>query len=201
VDRGRLLTVHFALQTPSPDSIRTALRQVLSDRAYQWTDVADPWRALKEIVRRLNAWLQDFGDAHPLGRDVLIAASVLVLVAILVHLSYVIYRVLRSRPETSRATFQAPQREDDAFHLGRARQLAAEGRYLEAIADRFTAILLRLDRRRIVQYHASKTPAEYLSEAPELAGLVTALYRHVFGGVPCGPDDWTRFDQTAGALA
>jgi len=59
-----------------------------------------------------------------------------------------------------------------------------------------------LDRQGLLRYHASKTPAECAREA-RLAGadrerlrqLVGALYAHVFGGTPCGTDDYRRWRQ------
>ena len=68
--------------------------------------------------------------------------------------------------------------------------------------------VLELDRRGALRFHPSKTPAEYLREAQldaagqsGLAELVWALYRHLFGGVPCAADDWVAFDHAAESLS
>ena len=72
-------------------------------------------------------------------------------------------------------------------------ELARAGRYAEALGQRFLALVLELDRRKALRFHASKTPAEYVGEArltdrgrASLAGLVAQLYRHLFAAVPCG---------------
>src|SRR6266566_541580 len=53
------------------------------------------------------------------------------------------------------------------------------GRYVEALAHRFLAVVLELDRLKALRFHVSKTPAEYVGEArltdagrASLAGLV-----------------------------
>jgi len=67
--------------------------------------------------------------------------------------------------------------------------------------------MLDLDAQRVLQVHPSKTPAEYVQEArlddagrSDLADLVATLYRHLFGGAPCGTEEWRRFDSLASGL-
>src|SRR5439155_4298789 len=62
--------------------------------------------------------------------------------------------------------------------------LARGGRYAEALAHRFLAVVLELDRLKALRFHTSKTPAEYVGEArltdagrATLAGLVAQLYQ------------------------
>ena len=85
-----------------------------------------------------------------------------------------------------------------------AEALAREGRYAEAIAHRFVALVLALEQRRAVVFHPSKTPAEYVNEArldpsgrASLAALVGRLYRHVFGAVPCADPEYRDFTAAA----
>jgi len=78
------------------------------------------------------------------------------------------------------------------------------GRYAEALAHRFVALVLDLERRRALAFHPSKTPAEYVGEArldaagrASLAELVARLYRHLFGGVPCDAGGYREFGAAA----
>jgi len=94
--------------------------------------------------------------------------------------------------------------DDVRAHLTRAVDLAAAGRYTDALAHRFVALVLQLDARHVLRFRPSKTPAEYVGEAQVgaedragLGALVSALYRHVFAAVPC---DATTY-ATLGTLA
>ena len=193
---------------PPADSIRAALKTVLANREYVWVETPDPWRGLRELWQRFLFWLQKFGENHPVGRTVLVIVLVLVLVAILAHAAYVVRYLMRAKPDATGGPVGGPRTPADVFHLQRARELAAAGRYAEAMGHRFTAMLLRLDRRQVLRFHISKTPAEYLEEPglPEparlqLGSLIATLYRHAFAGVPGTPEDWDRFEEAASALA
>jgi hypothetical protein len=71
---------------------------------------------------------------------------------------------------------------------------------------RFVGLALTLEGQGLLRYHPSKTPAECVRDATligedreRLRGLVSALYIHVFGSRPIGPDDYRRW-RDAGAL-
>jgi hypothetical protein len=96
---------------------------------------------------------------------------------------------------------------DAAWHRAEYRRLRGESHTVEALGHLFVGLVLDLDRRRLVTYHPSKTPAEYVGDDrldPEargvLAELVADLYHHMFGGAPCTGDDLDRFERMAAAL-
>ena len=96
---------------------------------------------------------------------------------------------------------------DVRAHLGRATDLAVAGRYAEALAHRFLALLLQLDARRAIKFHVSKTPAEYVGEArvdaegrADLRALVSRLYRHLFAAVPCDARGYEEFGMMAARI-
>ena len=73
--------------------------------------------------------------------------------------------------------------------------------------DGQSALVLELERRKALRFHASKTPAEYVGEArltdrgrASLAGLVAQLYRHLFGAVPCDAAEYQMFGDAAQEL-
>lgn len=146
---------------------------------------------------------------HPIGYNVALVFVVIALVALLVHIGYVIWRIVQPAARTAKAVSPISGRAimDGAAHRELAEGLARSGRYAEALAHRFLAVVLDLDRRKALRFHLSKTPAEYVSEArlsdagrATLAGLVAQLYRHLFGAVPCGVDEYQTFDARAQEL-
>jgi hypothetical protein len=178
-------------QAADPDSLRAALRTVFAAREYRWTEPSSTWSWLLTQWHRVLDWLEGLRLVSPVRYYLLLAVLTLVLVASLVHLGWVVWRSLR----------------DAAWYGAEARRLSAAGRFAEALGARFVAAVLDLDERRVVQFHPSKTPAEYALEArldaagrSGLSELVASLYRHVFGGTPCDAEQWRHFDALAASL-
>ena len=155
-------------------------------------------------------WLNRLSAQHPVGFDIGLALVVVALVALLVHIGYVMWRIVRPTARTGQADPAVGRGviADAAAHLAHAEELARGGRYAEALAHRFLALVLELDRRKALRFHASKTPAEYVGEArltergrATLAGLVAQLYRHLFGAVPCDAGEYETFGDAAQELA
>ena len=170
-------------------------RRLLSWLARQWQHLVD--------------WLNRMSAAHPVGFDVGLALVIVALVAVLVHIGYVMWRIVRpgvrSGPQTS--GLGAGKVMDAAAHLAIADRLASAGRYTEALGHRFLALVLELDRRKALRFHVSKTPAEYVWEArlsqqgkASLADLVGSLYRYLFAAVPCDADGYAAFGAAAQEL-
>ena len=196
------------LQTPSADSVRAALREAFSAREYEWVERHSLFAWLHEQYLRLLDWFARLEQTNPVGYYLLLLAMTVVLLAILTHFGYILWHALRrAAPEPGGARAPAPQARDAAWHLAEARRLADAGRYGEAVPHRFLALVLELEGRQVLTFHASKTPAEYAEEARldgqgrgRLRALVGALYGHLFGGVPCGAAEWAGFDREAAEL-
>ena len=157
----------------------------------------------------LLEWLKRFSTQHPIGFDIGLALVVVALIALLVHIGYVMWRVVRPTARTGRAKAAALAGvvADAAAHLAYAEELARAGRYAEALGHRFLALVLELDRRKALRFHASKTPAEYVGEArltdrgrASLDDLVARLYRHLFAAVPCDAGEYQMFRDAAQEL-
>jgi hypothetical protein len=157
----------------------------------EWWERALEWLASLRLESRFRYYL-------------LLGVLTLVLVAILGHLGWTVWRSLRpAGPGPAPAPAASPVR-DAAWHLAEARRLGAAGRFGDALAHRFLSVVLELDARRVVQFHPSKTPAEYAVEArldqrgrTDLADLAARLYRHLFGGVPVDADGLREFEARA----
>jgi Domain of unknown function (DUF4129) len=196
------------LQAIPADSIRRAVRDVFSQPAYDWVQVPHGhW--LRDLWYRFRDWLDRFSTQHPLGARLLFWAALLVLLGLLVHLGLTVWRIYRAtveRPGAVAAPLGAAPGDARAY-LQRAEALARAGRFSEALAFRFLALLLELDRVEAVKFHPSKTPAEYVHEArlgaagrATLAGLVSRLYHHVFGAEPLDERGYREFGAAAGAV-
>ena len=176
---------------------------------FQWVDRRRvlPW--LQNLWYRLIDWLRHLADQHPIAYDIGLGLLLVAIVVLLVHIGYVVWRIVRPSARTESASpVTGAVVGDAATHLARAAELARAGRYAEAMAHRFVAVVLEMDRRELLRFHASKTPAEYVGEArlddasrSSFAVLVAQLYRHLFGAVPCDETEYRAFGATAQELA
>jgi len=191
-----------------PDSLRRAIADVFAGPEYRWADSRVILRWLGTQWQTFLDWLNAFQRSHPTQYAVLLAVAVALLVAILVHFAYIAVRILRPTLSTGPTSAAAGQPVNDVrAHLGRATDLAVAGRYAEALAHRFLALLLQLDARRAIKFHVSKTPAEYVGEArvdaegrADLRALVSRLYRHLFAAVPCDARGYEEFGMMAARI-
>ncbi|HEV8511417.1 MAG TPA: DUF4129 domain-containing protein [Gemmatimonadales bacterium] len=183
--------------------------QVFARPEFQWIERQRIASWLARQWHELINWLDRLADQHPIGFNVGLALVVVGLVVLLVHIGYVMWRIVRptARTGTAKAAAGVGVIADAASHLARADELARARRYAEALAHRFMAVVLELDQRKALRFHASKTPAEYVGEArlddagrTSLASLVAQLYRHLFGAVPCDAGEYQTFGAAAQEL-
>ncbi|HEX9280236.1 MAG TPA: DUF4129 domain-containing protein [Gemmatimonadales bacterium] len=199
----------MVLQGVSADSVRRAVGEVFARPEFRWEPRRYALHWLGDAWRRFEAWIDGFGDRHPLLSQLLLWACIVALVVIVVHFAYVTWRIYRAtvRPVAAGTALGATALADPAAHRRLAEALAREGRYTEALAHRFVALVLDLERARALRYHPSKTPAEYVGEVrldemgrATFAGLVARLYRHVFGAAPCDEPAYLEFGAAADGL-
>jgi hypothetical protein len=191
------------------DSVRRAVETVFARPEYQWAPTARPLHWLHEAWSRFVAWLTRLDTQHPFVYRLTFWIAMAVLVGLLAHLAFTAWRIYRSTvalPADATPRL-APVRGEADRHLARAETLAREGRYTEALAHRFLALLLRLDRLKRVTFHPAKTPGEYVREArlddearASFANLVSLLYAHVFGAAPCDAQAYRSFGAVAGMV-
>jgi len=193
--------------SPQAERLRAALDTVFADRAYRWAREPAPSRLWREWWERLGDWLRSLRADNPLVFRLLILALLLALVLILAHAAWLVWRTVRgARSQDGGEALVASGELRDAEWYGRAAdRAAANGRLAEALQLAFVALALGLERQGLLQYRASKTPAECARDArlapadrERLRGLVRTLYLHVFGGRPVAPEDY-RLWRAAGA--
>jgi hypothetical protein len=181
---------------------------VFARREFDWAPHADLLTRIRELFQTLLAWMDGLERTHPVSYYAVVVALAVILLAVLVHLFWVLRRAFTSvEPEVATQAAAFTPRRDSAWHMAEALRLSDAGRYKDALVHRYLALVLELDRRRAVRFHISKTPAEYATESTlddesrgRLRTLVAVLYRHVFGAVPCGPGEWSAFDRDAAAV-
>jgi ABC-type nickel/cobalt efflux system permease component RcnA len=193
--------------TDQTERLRAALDTVFAGRVYRWAGEPAPSRLVREWSDRLSEWLRGLRADNPVVFRLLILALLLALVLILAHAAWLVWRTVRAARAAEAAQAEFPTTEPrDADWYGRAAdRAAAEGRFAEALQLAFVALALGLDRQGLLQYHASKTPAECARDArlaptdrERLRGLVRTLYLHAFGGRPAALDDYRHW-RAAGA--
>jgi uncharacterized protein DUF4129 len=194
---------------PPADSLRRALAEVFARPEYSWVPRFNLGDWMREQLLRLFDWIGRQQTAHPAAFKVVLGILIAVLAGLLIHMGYVVWRIthptVHTLPRAAGAT--GLRLEDARAHRERADELARAGRYAEALAHRFVALLLELERRCALTFHPSKTPAEYVREArldesgrASLADLVARLYRHLFGAVPCDDATYREFGAAADAV-
>lgn len=189
-----------------PQGPRAALDRVFATPPYRWQEEPGPLRALREGWHRLGDWLAGLRADNPEAFRVLVAALLVVLLLILAHAGYVVWRTAREARDSAGPAPRAARETRDAEWYSRAADRAADaGRLREALQLAFVALALTLQRQGALDYHLSKTPAECAREArlaeadrERLRALVRRLYGHVFGGRPLGRQDYDDW-RAAGA--
>ena len=176
---------------------------------YRWTQAAHPFRFLRNWWLGLLDWLNGLETSNPVAYYALLTVCSILLLLIVVHIGYVVWRIARPSVKTGEVRGGAAPVPilDARAHAARAEALARAGRYAEALGHRFLAVLLELEEAQAVRYQASKTPAEYVGEVrlddagrATFTALVARLYRHLFGALPCDELEYREFGATAEQL-
>jgi hypothetical protein len=187
---------------PAAATFRAALDSVFAGRAYRWADTPAALRVLREWWDRLASWLDTLRLGNPAAFRLFVFALLVALVLLLAHGAWVVWRTVRAAAAPGHgAPAEAPrERRDAAWYLREADWSALAGRTAEALQLAFVGLALTLDGQGLLRYDASQTPAEVARSArvaaedgERLRDLVQGLYGYVFGGRPCGPEDYRRW--------
>jgi hypothetical protein len=186
----------------SDDSLRAVVHTVLTAPDYQWTDPSTRLSLLARWWAAVGDWLNRLQQSNPLAMELLLWGLVAVLVAIFVHGGWIMYQTVHraGAPPSEGSTEALSSIRDERWYQRRAEELAAQGRFAEAMQAAFTALMLHLDTRGILRFHPSKTPREYAREAKLgedlraiLAGAVGTLYACAYAGRVCGADQYREW--------
>lgn len=174
-------------EPPAASELDRAVRRVLARPEFaerelpgplQW--LVDQYISLRDALGRMI--LDVMGGSAPVLRWVFVGVLAAALVAILVYLGRRALDAWRSPGAAGDrgGDGEAAETEESVAPAAwetRSRREAEEGRLREAALALYRAVLLRLDERDALSYAPSKTPGDYLREAPEGAPAAGALRR------------------------
>jgi hypothetical protein len=135
-------------------------------------------------------------------RWVLTVFCVLTLIAILAHMAWTLYVLVRANLPGRGASvrpglFARAEAESVEDLARRMRMLAEDGAYAEALACMLLLLVRRLDEAALVRFHPSKTNGDYTREyVPGRAGrdgfrrFVHEFDSYAYGGAPCRRPDY-----------
>ncbi|HET7462452.1 MAG TPA: DUF4129 domain-containing protein [Longimicrobium sp.] len=168
-----------------------------------WSKLAKVFHWIAEHLRLVRG-LEDTRPGHYWA---LIIGLVVLLVALLGHITWTALRVARMGDEVDAPAAdkgKRPKPRTAADWEAEAMRLAAEGRLREAAAALYQSLLLRLDALGVVRFDRSKTPGDYRREArkhPEAATALGAFLRLfepvAFGGRDLDAEGWERLRAAA----
>ena len=176
--------------TVGVDSLRSVLDSVFAAPSYQWTERRDFWAPVRRLWFQLLEWLEQLEGGSPGAFLALRWALIAVLVAIFVHAVWIVWQMIRGATSPAQSPAPVPPARGATWYRAEADRLAGAGKYREAIQADFIALILALDSRRLVRFHPSKTPGEYVAERSDLGTVVRALYAYLFARAPCGPAEF-----------
>jgi hypothetical protein len=178
----------------SPAVARAKAHEILQERRFEGADLPRPLqKPLEWLGRKLQPvldWIDDRGARVPGGPVALwmvLAAGVLLAAGAITGTS-IRRRALAIERERAAAL---PEAEDPAALERAAERAEREGDYERAVRLRFRAGLLRLDRRRILEYRPSLTTGEVARaiRAPAFAEVGARFDEIAYGGRPAAAED------------
>ena len=186
--------MNFHSPQVADDSLRAVIHAVLNRPEYGWDQPARHPSWLLQLFQNFAGWLDSLRTQSPALFSLFVWGLLAVLLLILVHGGWVMYRTVRGA-SASGSREPAPSRvavRDARWYQKQADRLAELGHYADAMQAAFIGLVLRLDARELLRYHPSKTPREYAREAnlqtqekSRLGESVRALYACVYAGAPC----------------
>jgi len=198
--------------TPNFSDERKSLNAILSQRAYQGVTQVSTMDRLREwfdnLLNKFFSGLVRFGARAPwivwLLRILLIAAICTVLVWFLLRIER--RSRLRVVPEIEMAS-GAPSAREWQLWLRDAQEMAARGRWREAIHFLYWAAIARLESKRLWPADRARTPREYLAllkgtdpRKSNLTALTRSFERTWYGGREAQASDFNAALEQAAAL-
>ncbi len=188
-----------------PDSLRAILDSVFRAPVYRWTERPDPFAILRRGWIEFLGWLAALRDAHPFGYQALLYLLLALVLVLAVRVLWILYHTVKASPAIHGADSTSERTPRTAtWFQHHAAQLAASGRYAEAVQADFLALVLALDALKVLHFHPSKTPAEYTREsgldpaaAAAFRDLVRRLYGYAFARWPCDAAAYAQWRNDA----
>jgi hypothetical protein len=194
------------IPTARADTLRNALDSVFAAPAYRWETREDPFGPIRRAWLLATDYLDRLRHTNPQAFRALTWLLAVVLVLILAHAAWVSIKTVRAGSRRVQRDVAGPSTvpRDAAWYARESSRLAAAGEYVAAMQADFLRLVLELDGRRVMRYHPSKTPSEYVRDAAltesgraALRSLVREMYVHAFAHVPLDRDGYDRWRSRA----
>jgi hypothetical protein len=189
------------------DTLRAALDSVFASPAYRWETREDPLGALRRLWAALDDYLTRLHQSNPAAFRLLAWVLVAILIAIVAHALWVALRTVGTGSRSTSDVTALPTLEarDARWFAREAARLAQAGEFVAAMQADFLRLVLELDGKRVVAFHPSKTPSEYVRDAAldetgrrALRALVREMYSYAFAREPL---DRAQYERWHGAAA
>jgi hypothetical protein len=185
---------------------RDLLTRELAERLYADAQPSPVQRFLSWLFERLGELVPDDLDGGPVV-DALVVGVVVLLVLLAVRVAGQAVLRRRRRGEDAQV-FAGDVRHGADDHRARADAMAGEGRWPEAVAERFRAVVRGAEERVLVDEVPGRTAGEVAGELgrvlPDLAGDLAAGARVfddvVYGSAPGTADDDARLRRLDDAV-
>lgn len=178
----------------NPEQLRAEAEDILEQRRFHGAELprpfAGPLEWLGERLDPVAEWLADLADWAPGGPAVLwTVLGALVIVAAAAVTGFTIRRRAVAIERERRAA--VPAAEDPRALELEADRAERDGDWDRAVRLRFRAGLLRLDRRRVLDYRPSLTTGEVARAvgSPAFAEIGERFDAIAYGGRPAEPED------------
>ena len=196
---------------PDEERLREKMREVLSRPDFQTDRAANetPWmlellmKAIEGLIDFLRWWLFEFTESWPMALRVMVTFAMLVLlVAVVVHGFFTLFRALRGQPHVVVSVSISPTPLTSGREWERlADEAAARGEWIAAVRHLFRACLARLEERERRPFRRGTTNRGHLRryrnaafrEALEV--LVLTIERKWYGDEACDAKDYEACRQ------
>jgi hypothetical protein len=180
-----------SFERPERTKVKAITLEIASEPRFRTHKTFTQW-----LSEKLGRWKMPGLGLSPLWASIIIYIVILwcllTLVAILIHLGWTAYIFFGGRPKPATASAGKKAAEIAALSyeelLARARLLAGEGAFAEAIGMTMAALLKWLDSMKIIAFHQSKTNGDYLREyagsdvsRKSFGSFVLAFDRTIYG--------------------
>lgn len=203
-------------QDHSPGQIRASLERILAQPEYNHPlakillKVQELWRVLERLLDRLGEMVNGLYADSPFLYFIVVSASMILLLLILAHIGYVLYRALNEEANRGEDESQAGLRLETPTSLAaEAEGLAARGAYVDGIRMLFRSLGAEFRRQGKAGSFDTETNREFAmrwcGEAgpfEQLQVLVRLLDDKWYGMQTCSLEDYRlcrrMYDQIVG---
>jgi len=211
---GKALSAYRAALRPAQPSDRKHLRRVLvqvlpkASLGHKLRLRVPDW--VRRLLVRLVEWLDRLFAHAPQGAAprwlfwMIVGLATGGLVAALALAAYAVFArfARRAREQRAQVAMSLPQAPSDPEEvLARARRVAAQGAYREAVRYLYLAFLLKLDRAGLLRYDPTTANWEYLPHLPRtdlrasFSSLTLIFDQKWYGGEEAAPSDYHRCED------